>query len=311
MFAVANISECFYLGGLMRYLIFLLLLGGLFSTVSAQNRQETIEQFNDLKNQAKILEKKILSPDVKDIETALRENIGVFRILPRETYDNKGMFSIRGGGAYYSFYYKIPDAGYGTDIGFQLNNFEIASTSGCGLMTDLGEVSLNEITKEISSAASLVNYQNTKDSNLCLKDFYPIGAGGLKLDETVFKTQLPAITGHTYLVRSIVYDRYDILAAFQVRRRDADGSLVIFWKQLEQFETPHRNYSQKIQASDAEILLKTKNWARPELFPNLQAEVNNGMITLRGKISKDKLSYAVQLANDAGAIKVINLLTVE
>lgn len=293
----------------MRYLIFLLLLGRLFSVVSAQNRQETIENFNDLKNQAKILEKKILSPDKKDIETALRENIGVFRILPREAYDN-GLFSTRGGGAYYSFYYRIPDWGYGTDIGFE-GNYLQTGFRGCGLMTDLGEFSLDKITKEISSAASLVNYQNSKDSSLCLKDYYSAGTEGLKLDETIFKTRLPAIVGHTYLVRSVIYDYYDILAAFQVRQKDTDGSLIIFWKQLEQFETPHRNDSQKTQASDAKILLEIKNWTRPELFPNLQAEVNNGVITLRGKISKDKIAYAVQLANSTGAVKVVNLLTVE
>ncbi len=293
----------------MRYLIFLLLLGGLFSTVSAQNRQKNVEKFNDLINQAKILEKSILSPDKKDIETASRENVGVFRLLPREIYD-KSLFSTRGGGAYYSFYFRIPDWGYGSDIGFEQNYLQ-TGLIGCGLMTDLGEVSLSEITKEISSASSLVNYQNAKDVSLCRRDYYSAYREGLKLDETVFKPRLPAITGHTYLVRSVNFDYYDILAAFQVRRIDTDGSLIIFWKQIEQFETPHRNDSQKTQASDAKILLEIKNWTRPELFPNLQAEVNNGVITLRGKISKDKIAYAVQLANSTGAIKVVNLLTVE
>ena len=55
----------------MRYFFSLLMLGGLFSIVPAQSRQETIEKFNDLKNQAVMLEKKNLSPDKKDIETAL------------------------------------------------------------------------------------------------------------------------------------------------------------------------------------------------------------------------------------------------
>ncbi|MDQ3712353.1 MAG: BON domain-containing protein [Acidobacteriota bacterium] len=293
----------------MRYFIFLILLSGLFSIVSAQNRQENIEKFNDLKNQAKILEKKILSPDKKDIETALRENVGVFRILPRETYDN-GLFSTRGGGAFYSFYYKIPDYGYGSDLMFEQNYLQ-TGISGCGLMADLEEVSLSEITKETSGAASLVNYQNAKDVNLCREDYYSAHRDGLKLGETIFKPRLPAITGHTYLVRSIVYDRYDILVAFQIRRKDADGSLVIFWKQLEQFEMPHRNDSKKTQVSDAKLLLEIKSWARPDMFPNLQAEVNNGVVILRGKISKDKIAYAVQLANSAGAIKVVNLLTVE
>lgn len=293
----------------MRYLIFLLLMGGLFSIVPAQNRQENVEKFNDLKNQALVLEKSILSPDKKDFEIAARENVGVFRLLPREKYD-KGFFSVKGGGAYYSFYFRIPDWGHGSDIGFEGDYLQTALT-GCGLMTDLGEVALGEITKEISGAVSLSNYQNAKDISLCRSDYYSSYKEGLKLDETVFKPRLPSVAGHTYLVRSIVHDYYDILAAFQVHRVDADGSLIIFWKQLEQFETPHRNIPQKTQPSDEKILSEVKTWKRSELFPNVQGEVNNGVVTLRGKISKDKIAYVVQLANSAGATKVINLLTIE
>ncbi len=293
----------------MRYFIFLILLGGLFSTVSAQDRQKDVEKFDDLKNQAKVLEKSILSPDKKDVVTASRENVGVFRLLPRGTYD-KGLFSVKGGGAYYSFYFRIPDWGHGSDIGFEGDYLQTA-LSGCGLMTDLGEVALGEITKGISSAVSLINYQNAKDISLCRSDYYSSYREGIKLDETIFKPRLPAVAGHTYLVRSIVHDYYDVVAAFQIRRIDTDGSLIIFWKQLEQFETPHRNTSQKTQPSDAEILLKTKSWARPDMFPNLQVEVSNSVVTLRGKISKDKIAYVAQLANEAGAIKIINLLTIE
>lgn len=293
----------------MRYLIFLMLLGGLFSIVSAQNRQESVEKFNDLKSQAKILEKSIMSPDKKDIEIASRENVGVFRLLPRGQYD-KGLFTVNGGGAYYSFYFRIPDWGHGSDIGFEQNDLKTALT-GCGLMTDLGEISLSEVTKEISAAVSLANYQNAKDESLCRRDYYSSYREGIKLDETTFKPRLPAITGHIYLVRAINFDYYDILAAFQVHRIDTDGSLIIFWKQLEQFETPHRNGYQKTQASDAKILSEAKSWVRPNVFPNVQTEVNNGVVTLRGKISKDKIAYAVQLANSAGATKVINLLTIE
>ncbi len=293
----------------MRYFILLLLIGGLLPIVSAQNRQETIDQFNVLKSQAKILEQKILSPDKKDSEIALRDNISVFRILPREIYDN-GLFSTRGGGAYYSFYFRIPDYGHGSDVSFEQNYLQTA-ISDCGLMTDLGEIPLGEITKETSAAISLINYQNAKDLNLCRKDYYSAAIEGLKLDETIFKPRLPAAIGHTYLVRSVNYDYYDILVAFQVRRKDTDGSLVIFWKQLEQFETPHRNASEKTRPSDDKILAAVRSWKRPDMFPNLQSEVENGVVTLRGRISKDKIAYAVQLANGAGATKVINLISIE
>lgn len=279
------------------------------SAIFAQNRQETIEQFNNLKNQAKIMEKKILSPDNKDIEAASRENVGVFRILPREKYDN-GLFSTLGGGAYYSFYFRIHDWGHGSDIGFEQNYLQSGFT-GCGLMTDFGEVPLDEINRANAAANSLINYQNAKKDDSCRNDNYLAAVGGLKLDQTVFRSRLPAIVGHSYLVRSTVFDYYDVLVAFQIKRKDADGSLVIFWKQLEQFETKRRTDQPNTQVSDDEIMLKTRNLGLYKSLPNFQAEVSNGVITLRGKIPRDKLAYAVQLANSTGAIKVVNLLEVE
>jgi hypothetical protein len=291
----------------MRFFKFLLLLFTLSIVVTAQSRQQAIEKFNDLKNQALIQEKRILSPDKEDVEKARQENVGVFRILPRETYD-RGLFNTRGGGAYYSFYFRIPDWGYGSDVGLEQNNFSVPNY---GVLADLGEVSLNEITKESSSVNSLINYQKVKDTNSVYEDFQTLHYQGLKTNETIFKGLLPAIVGHTYLVRSINTEYYDILAAFKVQRKDLDGSLVIFWKPIEQFETPHRSVSEKNQLSDAEILKRMKGWVGSDKFSNVQAEVKSGVVSLRGTISKEDLAYAVQLANSYGATKVVNFLTVK
>lgn len=282
--------------------LFLFLIS--FLSVSAQNRGQAIEEYKNLKQRAGLVEKIILAPSKEDAENALRENVGVIRILPREIYDNNLM--IRGGGAYYSFYFKIPDFGYGSDISLEQNNFSVPSV---GLLADLGEVSLNEITKESQSVNTLIDYQKVKDTNTVYQDFYTFRYQGLKTNKIIFKSHLPANVGHTYLVRSINADYYDILVAFKVQRKDSDGSLVIFWKTIEQFETPHRSISEKTQLTDAEILNKTKNWLRSEIFSNVQAEVSGGIITLRGTVSKENLAYAVQLSNSAGAVKVINLLT--
>ncbi len=291
----------------MRFFRPLLLLFTLTISITAQSRQQAIEKFNDLKNQTLIQEKRILAPDKEDVEKARQENVGVFRILPRETYD-KWLFTINGGGAYYSFYFKIPDYGHGSDIALEQNNFSVPNI---GLLADLGEVSLNEVTKESPSANSIINYQKVKDTNLVYEDFQTLHYQGLKTSETIFKGLLPAIVGHTYLVRSINTEYYDILAAFKVQRKDSDGSLVIFWKLIEQFVTPHRSNSEKTQLPDVEILKNTKGWLRSDIFSNVQAEVNNGVISLRGTISKENLAYAVQLANSSGATKVLNFLTVK
>lgn len=291
----------------MRFVLLSVCLTVFVFNAFGQPREVALEKFYRLKSEAEVLEKAILSPDKKDIETAQRENVGVFRILPREVYD-KGFFSTLGGGAYYSFYYRYHDWGHGSDLGLEGGQLR-TGFGGCGLMIDLGGIALGEVTKQTSSAASLVNYKNVKDRDSCLEDYYIASQEGLKLEDSVFKTRLSAIVGNTYLVRSVNYDYYDILTAFQIHRKDADGSLIIFWKQLDQFDTPQRDNLKKTQANDAEILQKTKSWAGN--FPNLQAEVNNRVLTLRGTVRKDKMAYAVQLANSAGAVKIINLLAVE
>lgn len=295
----------------MRYVFILVLLGGLFSGASAQDRQEAIEKFNDLKNQAKILEQKILLPDKKDSEIAARENVGVFRILPRETYDT-GLFTTRGGGAYYSFYFKIPDYGHGSDIELSQNNFSVGfAGANFGFITDLGDVSLSNSDELRRSANYLLAYKSPTDLAKARVEQQRVGRDGFQIDGVNYRNRIPAVVGHTYAVRSINYEFSDVLAAFNVYRKDADGSLIIFWKLIEQFETPTLKGSRKTQSSDEKILSQIKSWARPDMFPDIQGEVSGGVVTLRGKIAKNKLAYAVQLANDAGAVKVINLLTIE
>lgn len=291
----------------MRFFKSLLLIFTLLISVSAQSRQQAIERFNDLKNQAEIQEKRILSPDKEDFENAQQENVNVFRILPREIYDN-GLFTIRGGGAFYSFYFNIPDYGYGSDICLEQNYL---SVNNYGMMADLGEISLNEITKESPSANGIINYQKLKDTNSVYQDFETLHYQELKTNETIFKGRLPVAVGHSYLVRSINADYYDILAAFKIQRKDSDGSLIIFWKLIMQFETPHRSASEKNQLSDAEILKRTKNSMSPSIFSNVQIEVNNGVVSLRGTVPKENLAYAIQLANSSRATKIINLLAVK
>lgn len=97
-----------------------------------------------------------------------------------------------------------------------------------------------------------------KDTNSVYDDFQTLRHLGLKTKETIFKSHLPAVVGHTYLVRSINSGYYDVLVAFKVQRKDSDGSLVIFWKPIEQFETPQRSVLKKTELSNMEILKSMK-----------------------------------------------------
>jgi hypothetical protein len=39
-------------------------------------------------------------------------------------------------------------------------------------------------------------------------------------------------------LRAITFDRADVLVALKIHRKDADGSLIVFWKMLEVFDVP-------------------------------------------------------------------------
>src|SRR5262245_31351575 len=100
----------------------------------AKERQAALEKFNNLKATAADLENVVLAPEKQDFEEAKKENAEVLRILPREIYDNS-FSSIRGGGSYYSFYFRIPDYDHGTDIGLEKSLLS-TGLSGFGVMAD-------------------------------------------------------------------------------------------------------------------------------------------------------------------------------
>ncbi len=275
-------------------------------TVHAQDRSAALEEFNGLKKKAASLESVILAPEKADIEAATKDGLNVFRILPRETYDNS-FSSIRGGGAYYSFYFRYNDYGHGSDLALEQNYLSTGS-SGLGLMADLGNVPLSEISAETSALIELVSYQNSKypeiekDRALVYK--------GLKLGETTFNTRLSPIVGHTYVLRSLVFGYYDVVVGFRILRKDEDGSLIIFWKLLEQLNT--QTYREAIpKRSDAELLKSLTDMTHRDIFSNVRPEVRDSVAIMRGAIDRQNLPYLVQLATSAGALKVVNALDVK
>ncbi len=295
----------------MRIFFLSLIIVAAISVAPAQTREAAIEKFKTLDQPQKdaSLEQMILAPAKEDIELAAREGAGVFRILPRETYD-KGIFTIRGGGAFYSFYFNIPDYGYSSDLGLERDRLWVGfAGANHGLIKDLGEFPLNAVESN-AVVPLLIDYQTKTDLESAYRE---AGAlyGGVKIGDANFTKQVPVMVGHTFIIRSINYRYSDLLAAFKITRKDADGSLIIFWKLVKQFDTPAFDKPEKKQISDPEILAATRRSLDRDIFSGIKAEVTGSVTTLRGSIAKKDLPYAVQLANQAGAVKVINLLAIK
>ena len=194
-----------------------------------------------------ILMKGLLAPSREDRaamgQFMRRFNTGLIKLLPREvfdwrTYHTKKLIKIRGGGAYYSFFYRSHEYGYGSDIELDHGMLSVGfAGADYGFLTNLGDVSLNELSRDDSRLRFAVSYQsarNDPDARCEYKRFLE----GVTVEGALYKRSLPATVNSTYLLRSINYGRSDLLIAFRVTRQADDGSVILAWRLLEEFRKP-------------------------------------------------------------------------
>jgi hypothetical protein len=222
--------------------------------------KKTDEQWNRAlekpRSEDRIIKKGLLAPsaeDRADYAAFLKEsNTGLIRLLPYEP-GNEKLLNIRGGGAYYSFHYLSHEYRYVADLQLQtplivafgpvpkrwLEGIHDMLAVGFGspdygMLTNLGNVPLDEFTAKDSRARFLATYdppRSMPDARCEYRRFVV----GETIDGLVYKNRLPVQVGATYLLRSINYDRSDVLVALRVARRDDDGSVIIAWKLLNDF----------------------------------------------------------------------------
>jgi hypothetical protein len=106
-----------------------------------------------------------------------------------------------------------------------------------GLMVQLGDVPLETVTTSTNGVAELVRLVPPADQAGALTLFQQ-HLRGYEVDEFVYKSRLRISVNTTYVLRSILNKRSDQLVAFRVVRRDEDGGVTIFWRQLEKYSKP-------------------------------------------------------------------------
>jgi hypothetical protein len=292
----------------MRLFLIFLTVSFFVITASAQEptRQQKIRQIEELNSQIRALEKNFLAPDASDLKQAQR-NFGVFRLLPRERFENR--LRISGGGAYYSFSSLSHDYQEKPQISLQ-NDFLKVGFAGAdyGLMRDLGEVSLNNVTPEIEAVRYLLNYSPPTTETEVRQE--QRGAASYGINGIYYSDRIPAVVGRTYVLRAINFDKSDILVALKIHRKDSDGSLIIFWKYLEQFPVPSFNRSEKNPPPNAaELEEKVLNALQAKGFYNVTVDVSSVPFTLRGTVPKGKLAEAVMTVQEILKKPVRNEMT--
>jgi len=303
----------------MRYLVSLFLLAFLFSTVPAQNREQAIKELEALKERVKVLDAVILQADRTDIDNAAKENANVFRILPREKYD-VGLPTVRGGGAYYSFVGKSHSYNDTPQISLEQNYLSVGFYgTSYGFMTDLGEISLAEINRETAGVDFLANYQPPTEISKARIEQEKGNGKGFENDGVTYRRSLPAVVGHTYALRAVSYDEADVLVALRIYRKDTDGSLIVFWKLIDQFEKPQlikeaqasiiKKNPTESAAVTFELAQKIEKALSKKGFQNVTVDYSTIPLTLRGTIPKGKMAEAIQTAQETSGKPIRNELT--
>ncbi len=204
------------------------------------DRAQAAAEIEALREQIKVKEAVLLAPAAEDLkahaEFLARPRTGIVRLLPREKWD--GVLSTRGGGAFYSFTRLTHEYGFGSDIGMEQNYFSVGfGGADFGFLVNLGDVPLEVVTTGTDGVRYLATFEVPRAEPGARAEQRRTGAG-FEVENWNYAERLPVVARQTYAVRSVDYGGSDVLVAFRVVRRDADGSVVLLWKMLKKFDKP-------------------------------------------------------------------------
>jgi hypothetical protein len=162
---------------------------------------------------------------------------------------------MRGAGAYYSFVQLTHEYGFGSDISLDHDKLLVGFAGlDYGMIVQVLEQSLDDLSGENPSVRPLIDYLPPKTEAAIRREQTRFGRGAT-IDDITLRSSAPVEVGATYLLRSISYDRSDILVGLKVARKDSDGSLIIAWKLLNRFAAPKVD-REKLEKSQVVSLLK-------------------------------------------------------
>lgn len=280
------------------------------------SREQKLQKIDELNNRIKDLETDVLLPDVKDLEQARKGGVEVFRLMPRELYDHK--LTVQGGGAFYSFTTKSHDYQKISQIGLEQNFLKVGfSGADYGFIVDLGNILLADVNVESSEINFLYNYKPpTIEPEVRVEQRKSYN---YETENVTYRSRVPVNLGHTYALRAISFGQADTLVAFKIYRKDTDGSLIIFWKLLENFDKPILIRNQQAVLTDNARFISTsfsgslaariEEGLRKRGFNDVKVREEGRMIVLRGTVPKGKLAEVVQYAQEINKGPVKNEIT--
>ena len=195
-------------------------------------------QLEQMIERLKEREAELVAPSAEDrkahADFLAQPDTGLARLLPRGKYD----LALEGGGAYYSFKRRTNEYGRGSDIELDGERFKVGfAGADFGFFVSLGDTPLESVSVESAELLPLAEIEVPADVAKA-RELYYRSNFGFEAQGRVYKREVPALVNNTYAVRSVNYGERDVLVAFRVVRKDADGSLILLWKIVNEFPKP-------------------------------------------------------------------------
>ena len=157
--------------------------------------------------------------------------------MPREKYRDK--LTVREGGAYYSFTRLSNSYDSDPQIGLEQGTLRTGfAGANFGFLVELGDAPIEALDLDHPAVQYLAAFAAPTEEPGAREQQRKTGSG-FNVADLTYKSFQTASVGRTYIVRSVNYESSDALVAFFVVRQDTDGSLILLWKKLKQFPTPH------------------------------------------------------------------------
>ena len=229
----------------------------------------------------------ILKPDAASDSEAQRMGANVFKLVPLGMFkdpstsatDEANPIGFRGGGAFYSF--STGSHSYNKTPQIQLYDTSAKFSTGFagmdyGFFVDLGARDLTAIDLNAVETQYFLTYQSPvleKDIRTEYHSSHGRHIGGFRTYQF-----LPAVAGHTYLLRAFNFPEADTLVALQVLKIDNDGGTTIAWKRLADFPEPYFLY-----LPDEELTAKINAVIAEEKLTGIEFTVkDNWVVYIKG-----------------------------
>lgn len=216
--------------------------------VADADRTQAVAELVEFRQKMLLLEGKLIAPAIEDLaefaDLTSDPNAGLARVFPGNPGNQMRPLLVRGGGAYYQFKGRTNEYGYGADLEystFSSPQFSVGFAGvDFGFYAQLGKMDIRQIDAQNSVVEFALSYLSPSGQN---EPAWRIEqrkwATGITSNGVTFKDRTEAVVGMSYVVRSVSENGYDVVVVFQVVRRDpTDGSLILAWKIVKEFDKP-------------------------------------------------------------------------